>query len=143
MDKANYTLEDSPKVPLRVRYKSGNIHHESLAHMWKDWYQEYYEASFPRLVIRLEDVVFYPKQVLQSVCDCVGGTLTTPLVLRGDSAKNMDPHMHGKDTTNLADAMVSHILFNRTRNMTHDDVRYAEQVFQDSVLEKFGYRLPV
>eukprot|EP00536_Pseudo-nitzschia_multiseries_P017225 jgi/Psemu1/49916/gm1.49916_g len=55
LNKANFTL-DQQVIPLWVRYHSENRKHASLAHMWADWYNDYHEADFPRLLIRLEDL---------------------------------------------------------------------------------------
>ena len=141
MDKANFTL-DSKVVPVRVRYKSTVEYHESLVHMWKDWYQEYFEAEFPRLIVRLEDVVFHPEKVLKEVCNCVDGSLSKTLTLTGESAKAGDEKFHGKNLTNLADAMVSHVFTNRTKGMTRDDHTYAIEALEDSVMKTFGYTNP-
>jgi len=68
-NKANYTL-DKDVIPLWVRYHSENREHTSLAHMWADWYNDYYQADYPRLLVRLEDLVFYPHETLKAICDC-------------------------------------------------------------------------
>jgi hypothetical protein len=39
-------------VPVRVVYAEFERHHASLAHFWNDWYQEYVNATFPRLLVR-------------------------------------------------------------------------------------------
>lgn len=140
LDKANFTL-DSKVVPVRVRYKSTVEFHKSLAHMWLDWYKEYSYATFPRLMIRLEDVVFRPGEVLKQVCDCVDGKLALNLTMKGDPAKS-DDRVHGKNNTNLVNAMRSHIYSNRTRRMTADDVQFAKQVLKDSIVGEFGYLSP-
>jgi hypothetical protein len=44
----------------------------SLADMWTEWHQFYLNASFPRLLIRYEDLVLYPKQLVQAIADCTG-----------------------------------------------------------------------
>jgi hypothetical protein len=89
-------------------------------------------------MIRLEDVVFHPGEVLKQICDCVEGTFTSNLTMKGEAAKD-----HGGKETTLADAMVSHLYSNRTRGMTTDDLIYAKEVFNDSVMGTFGYRHPV
>jgi hypothetical protein len=142
VDKANYTL-DSQTVPVRVRYKSSVEFHTSLAHMWKDWYQDYYDVKFPRLIIRLEDLVFHPRQILQQVCQCVGGKLRANITMAGESTKQGADHIHGKNKTNLADAMILHVYSNRTKGMTIDDLQYAKEILKDSVMSDFGYTPPV
>jgi hypothetical protein len=140
LDKANYT-PDSKIVPVRVRYKSTLEYHTSLAHMWKDWYQEYYDVKFPRLIIRLEDLVFHPRQILHQVCECAGGKLSENITLAGESSKK--GAIHGMNKTNLADAMILHVYSNRTKGMTIDDLQYAKETFKGSVMSAFGYLPPL
>ena len=40
-----------------------------LVHLWNDWYTEYLEASYPRLLVRFEDLIFYPQQTTNLICD--------------------------------------------------------------------------
>ena len=163
MERANFTMDSTQSVPLWTRYKSGNMHHDSLAHMWKDWYQDYFdnhdlsptaekkEGSYPRLMVRLEDLVFTPEPLLRSICACVNGTFgradgsSDALTLVATSAKGGDEgaHIHGHNRTTLADAMIQHIHVNRTKGMTEDDIVFAQRVFGDSpVMEAMGYRNP-
>jgi hypothetical protein len=51
MNTANYTLA-SKTVPVYVKYKMETVNHESLAHMWNEWYRDYYDAPFPRVIVR-------------------------------------------------------------------------------------------
>lgn len=158
MDKGKFNLNNSSVVPVWVRYKNENAHHDSMAHFWKEWNQEYFEArddvddtgaaastrsmsSFPRLMVRLEDLVFFPQQVLKEICDCVGGQLLSdPMVLVGDTSKKGGENVHGSNKTDLRAAMISHVYTNRSRGMTLDDMVYASNVLKDSpVLQRLGY----
>ena len=67
-------------VRLRVSYgynRHGGKHtaYPSLIHFWREWIHSYHapELPFPRLIIRLEDVVYRPDAVLQKICECAGG----------------------------------------------------------------------
>lgn len=44
----------------------------SMAHMWSTWYSEYHAANFPRLMVRFEDILLHPKEVVEQVRECVG-----------------------------------------------------------------------
>ena len=146
-EKANYTV-DTKVIPVWVRYKSETRNHESLAHMWKEWYDEYFDesiASWPRLMVRLEDLVFYPHETLKQICECVEGTYVGEenLVLSMDSVKGKNAdNIHGKDKTGLIKAMISHALNNRTEGMTVEDADFAKKILQNSVMQVFGYKLP-
>lgn len=145
MDKANFTLQ-SKVIPVRVRYKNEVAYHNSIAHFWKEWNQEYYDAldgtnsTFPRLMVRLEDLVFFPQQILTTICDCVGGRTIFPLILKGDTSKRGGENIHGRNKTDLRAAMISHIYTNRTKGMTLEDIEYARSVLKESkVLHAMGY----
>jgi len=170
LDKANYTL-DKKVVPLWVRYHSENRQHKSLAHMWTDWYKDYFDADYPRLMIRLEDLVFYPHETLRQVCECVigGGEGETEdskvgyfeyigdenLILSLDSAirgngKNADSldKIHGKDRTGLLGAMAKHAgphsVSHRASGMTKEDLEFASKVVKDDeTMSFFGYKVPL
>ena len=49
--------------------------YKSLIHFWREWIHSYIrpDLPFPRLIIRLEDIVFRPEAVLKKVCECAGG----------------------------------------------------------------------
>jgi hypothetical protein len=63
---------------VRVRYQGFNnaTTHRSLAHLWNDWYEPWLSHySGPRLLIRAEDVLLHPEQLVTSVCQCLGGSI--------------------------------------------------------------------
>lgn len=104
---------------------------------WKEWNDEYLEATFPRLMVRLEDLVFFPKQVLTEICECVGGHVRTMgLTLIGDTSKKGGENVHGHNKTDLQKAMISHIYTNRTAGMSRDDVTFALSALRDSAVAK-------
>jgi hypothetical protein len=146
LQKAQYRQGISQTIPVEVHYKSDTINHTSLVDMWKDWYQEYYDSPLPRLMIRLEDLVFHPGQVLKQVCECVGGVFVgfDKMELQGESPKKGQEKTHGKNPTNLADAMVHHVFANRTNGMTVDDIKFAKYTLMgdDSLMDEFGYHPP-
>lgn len=88
-------------------------------------------------MIRLEDLVFFPRQVLKAVCECVGGNIQDELSLIGDTSKKGGENIHGTNKTDLRTAMVSHIYTNRTRGMTADDVSYAVVSLRNSPVLQF------
>jgi hypothetical protein len=142
MDKANFTL-NSTVVPLRVRYKSATLYHKSLIHMWKDWYNSYLQADFPFLMVRLEDLVYHPRSVLESICDCAGGVLAEHIMLSGDSAITQGDNIHGANRTGLVDAMNKHVRGDRTKGMTPEDIQYAREVLKESPMQLFSYKEPI
>ena len=52
--------------PVLVTYGSGNILYESVAHLWNRWNRAYFDSiAFPRIMIRMEDLIFYPQKLLK------------------------------------------------------------------------------
>lgn len=49
--------------------------HSSLVHFWKEWIESFTapDFPFPRLIVRLEDIVYQPLKVLSKICQCAGG----------------------------------------------------------------------
>ena len=91
-------------------------------------------------MVRLEDLVFFPQQVLKVICDCVGGQLADPLVLAGNTSKKGGENIHGRNKTDLRMAMISHVYTNRSLGMTQEDMDYASKVLETSqVLQLLGY----
>ena len=141
---ANFTKEMAT-IPVHVKYKSLTTHHTSLAHMWNDWYGEYVEADFPRIFVRMEDLVFHARNVTETICKCVGGRLWK----RGfryvtDSAKEGEINERQYETTML-DAMIrygSAKSLHRTQGMTKEDKDYARSVLRTDLMEMFGYNHP-
>ena len=149
INKANYTI-DKNIIPLYVKYNSENSTHDSLVHMWKDWYQDYYDVKYPRLMIRLEDLVFYPHETIRQVCECVEGAVyvgdeNLQLNLNsaiGGSGVGVD-NIHGTDRTGLLGAMAKHIKSNKTKGMTKEDYNFAIAALTESdVMNYFRYKIP-
>jgi hypothetical protein len=138
--------KNSTVVPVYVRYKLGNITHTSLAHMWNEWYRDYYDAQFPRIMVRFEDLIFHAKEVITKVCRCGGGDMEDEFQYIVDSAKKGGDNIHGSDRTNYLDAMIKYGSAEhhaqRTKGMTSEDKDYARQAFDSELMEAFGYRFP-
>lgn len=65
-------------IEVYNQYFHGAIrrYHKSLAHFWNDWNRQYTEnPGFPRLMVRHKDLIFFPKETIQIVCECAGGEL--------------------------------------------------------------------
>jgi hypothetical protein len=142
MNTANFQ-PNSTVIPLYVRYKLINTTHLSLAHLWKDWYLEYLQGDFPRIFVRMEDLVFHGENVTKQICNCVGGSFTNKFQFITESAKHGE--IHGNEKTTLLDAMIrygSSSALNRTKGMTMDDVVFAKQVFRQDLMDMFGYSHP-
>lgn len=83
----DFKLKDNPKFPVKyllgdtvgVRVKYDPIvEFKSLAHYWTQWYTEYMEADYPRLIVRFEDLQFHAKEMINIVCQCAGAVPRDP-----------------------------------------------------------------
>lgn len=141
-------LAEKKKVPghsmnVEVKYAEFRQHHDSLAGFWNDWYNDYVKAPFPRLIVRFEDIVFHPKQVTKTVCECAGGEMNRhrPFQYIVDSAKK--GAAHGKDKTSYVDALVKYgTETGRYKGFEPADLEYARRHLDPNLMRLFGYHYP-
>ena len=58
---------------MTIKYPEKAENWDSLAHVWSDWYGQYFHADYPRLIVRFEDLLFNVKEMANTICECVGG----------------------------------------------------------------------
>jgi hypothetical protein len=105
-------------------------------------YHEYLDADFPRIIVRLEDLVFHAKKVTTQVCQCIGGDMRDDFQYITETAKVGDDNIHGKDRTNLIKWFTRWHLEDRTKNMTVDDQAYARKALDGDLMKLFQYEHP-
>jgi hypothetical protein len=119
---------------------------DSLIHYWNEWYESYLyqnvndqNVTWPRLIVRFEDTLFHPKQVMARVCECGGGQLSSNFVYVVEEAKN-----HKHEQNNFVSAIVRYGAdeggHKRYRNMTQDDIDFARKSLNRKLMETFRYR---
>ena len=141
-------LRNNHHVPVRIQYgnKSDSVIYkwDSLAHLWSDWNRQYYDASFARLMVRFEDLLFRPKEVVERVCRCAGGTLRHnnhkhAFRYTVESAK-FGPG-HGNTPTSLVGAMIRYGHgIHRKHNLTTQDRLAARQTLDTELMHAFQYQ---
>lgn len=141
----DYKLYHFPKgtIPVHIKYDFGVRKWDSLAHLWSSWYQQYYkDADYPRLVVRFEDFIFYPKQVTQQICACAGGTIrdNQSFTYQVESAK-LGPG-HGTARTSWVSAMVRYGSsgHDRFKGMTQEDLQLADETFDLEMMQALSYQ---
>jgi hypothetical protein len=68
---------------------------------------EYFQqVDYPLLMVRLEDLVYRPKEVVTQICKCAGGRLTEDFEYRQESA-NLG-RGHGEHRSDLLSAFVKY-----------------------------------
>jgi len=128
----------APTVPVNVRYSDKNVtHHKSLADLWNDWYSDWLDAEFPRLVVRYEDLLFHAEAVVGQICTCGGGVLHGKFTYIEDSAKLGSVH---KGSNGLVKALISYgNTTRRTDVFRAPDLRYASKTLRKDILHTFRY----
>jgi hypothetical protein len=133
-------------VPIRVSYADDFVvQHDSLAHFWNDWYQLYFNASFPRIIVRFEDLLFYGQEVTETLCACGGGVPREdrPGFEHISESAKLGTRAHGNQKTNLVSALIKYGNHDhRIDQMTAADLHAAKQALDPHLLDSFGYYHP-
>lgn len=136
------TLDGEESVEIRIRYRPTNVtHHESLAHLWNKWYQDYVDADFPRLMIRFEDLLFHAEEVVTKVCNCGGGVMRDGGFKYIKKPAKAGPAHQGssgllKSLAKYGDAS------NRLKSFTTPDLDFAKSVINKDIMRLFKYAEP-
>jgi hypothetical protein len=141
-------LDSSDLVAVDIHYSENfHVHHNSLPHFWNDWYQLYFNATYPRIMVRFEDLLFYGQEVTETLCACGGG------VTRQDRKANHFVHIsksakkgtaaHGSHKTDLVAALIKYGNdVHRLDNLTPEDLKATRQVLDSQLMQAFGYSNP-
>uniref|UniRef100_A0A7S1FNH5 Sulfotransferase n=3 Tax=Corethron hystrix TaxID=216773 RepID=A0A7S1FNH5_9STRA len=138
-DEDDYFDNGSP-VAVNIRYKKENVtHHSSLVDVWNSYYLTYLKADFPRLIVRFEDVLLRPVEVIGKVCECAGGEL-----LKGDF-KYVSDSAKGttgahKDASGLTEAIIRYTNSSkRIDDFQEEDLSYAIKNLDAGLIDTFHY----
>lgn len=136
-------------VPLVVHYhKTLHTYHNSLVGFWNDWYRKYKSAKFPRIFVRFEDLIFYPRLVTQEVCKCAGGKLRSSTGHKKfqfvtESAKRGKAHGNASEKTTYLDALVKYGTERGRYDGYHQiDLDYAIKRLDPGLMRMFKYKPP-
>eukprot|EP00566_Odontella_aurita_P013234 CAMPEP_0113535572 /NCGR_PEP_ID=MMETSP0015_2-20120614/5782_1 /TAXON_ID=2838 /ORGANISM="Odontella" /LENGTH=457 /DNA_ID=CAMNT_0000434845 /DNA_START=375 /DNA_END=1748 /DNA_ORIENTATION=- /assembly_acc=CAM_ASM_000160 len=131
-------------ISVRVRFKAENVtHHSSLVGLWNDWYRAYHsDASYPRLIVRYEDILVHPERVIEAVCRCAGGDTNMDGFTFSDvnGKGNHGPHA---GSNGLISALIRYgNVSKRQEGFSSDDLNYAENVLDSNLMQAYKYSLP-
>lgn len=105
----------------------------SIAHVWASFYQEWINVSYPRLIVRTEDLVFHGPRVVDEIAQCAGFKTHRSFRHNLEAAKS-----HG--SSNLLQVMSKYKELNdRYGNLTKKEVDYVRGVFTPNLLRQFNY----
>jgi len=110
-------------------------HYRSLADLWSSWNGDYLHADFPRLMIRMEDTVFYPEKVMRLVAECSGMEMREPFEYMTNRGK-------GESDTTLVTAMVKYGNDEGriSQNLTLAEKRYLQTALDPLLMRLLHYR---
>jgi hypothetical protein len=130
-------------VPVHARYVKGlYIKYPSLVHLWNEWYNAYANVTeFPRIIVRMEDVIFRGETVLPKICECFGGTYRQPdQVRRSADVANRNS---GIDTSSGSGLLRSVIKYGskalRRKHYQKIQFEAAKDLLDPHLMELFGY----
>eukprot|EP00586_Coscinodiscus_wailesii_P017310 CAMPEP_0172493460 /NCGR_PEP_ID=MMETSP1066-20121228/24924_1 /TAXON_ID=671091 /ORGANISM="Coscinodiscus wailesii, Strain CCMP2513" /LENGTH=239 /DNA_ID=CAMNT_0013263655 /DNA_START=431 /DNA_END=1150 /DNA_ORIENTATION=- len=130
------------RFPVKVQYNSTHAtFHESLVGLWNDWNEAYVNVDYPRLMVRFEDLLFYPEEVTKLICECAGGMMTKVFEVELDNAKaGMKGHT---GTSDFYDAVMRYSNESlRVDGYTKNDLEFARQTINTDLMKAFRYTFP-
>lgn len=135
----NYTT-----FPVTVSFNAQDEirHWDSLVHLYNDYYtQYYYNVTFPRLIVRFEDMLLYPRSIINQINICVGTNQTIPpRKFRYETGK---AKKHGSGTTFLQAILKSSNETRRLYQMNYIDIRYTMQHLDNGFFKsRMKYTMP-
>lgn len=131
----------SPRKTFQVsiNYHKHNVtRHDSMTELYNEWYGDWMDVEFPRLIIRFEDLLFHAEEVVGRVCKCGGGVMKDgPFQYVQDSAKKGAAH---KGSNGLVKSMLQYgNVRKRTEGYSLQDLQYAESSLRSDILDVFHY----
>jgi hypothetical protein len=146
LQERNISVSETGAVPVSVHYAEFQREHDSLVGFWNEWYQQYAAVKWPRLMVRFEDLVFFPQQVTKVVCECAGGELNhrEPFRFIVDSAKKgIGQHGKKSERTTYIDALIKYgTEKGRYLGYNQKDLDYIRKYMDPELLRLFRYKPP-
>lgn len=144
-----YTSSTSDKkVPVELSAKLADhyLHFDSLAHLWNEWYAEYWkDANFPFLIVRLEDLVLRQYETTKILCNCAGGVVPPKEIFKYivNSAKQGPGHGKKDERTGMVDAWMKFAKPPDAKAGFSDmDWEASLEFLSHELMEKLNYRFP-
>ncbi|KAI2502618.1 hypothetical protein MHU86_11812 [Fragilaria crotonensis] len=133
-------VDDNGPTPVFVKYQHIRVKHKSLPDMWNDWYNNYMIQDFPRVFVRFEDLLFYGKNVTQTLCRCGGGVPRRPEFVHVFSSAKLGTAAHGANKTGLLDAIIQYGTDDgRVTGMTQKDLDWSYRLLDPKLMQMFDY----
>lgn len=126
------------------RQTSRIVRYKNLVDMWNSYYNDYINATFPRAVIRYEDLLLYVNEIIPQLCECVGGTTKysknnenrNSIYISRESAKGKG---HGKTNGLVESVMKYGNSEKRSRGFTRGDLEFAHDTMDQDLMRILQY----
>jgi hypothetical protein len=128
-------------IPVHTKYDEGfKRKYESLPMMWNEWYSFYLNASFPFLLIRMEDLVFNAETLMPQICECAGFEYNGRFQQISETANKN----HGIEQNHTSKGLLRSIIrygniTNRREGYPQFQLDAAEQTLGENLMHIFGY----
>lgn len=130
-------VKEASTFRVKVTFDTNNVEYfDSLVDLWSQWYKLYFTATYPRLMIRFEDMLLQAPAVLAKVAECVGTTTQNPIKYQQGSAK-----AHGSHTGFLQALLKSADGIKRKKGLTSGDLDYAAKRLDRDLMSAFQYHV--
>merc|ERR1712232_1168251 len=136
---------DQPMDTFGVKFNEMNPDRtwDSLVELWSEWYGEYLNADFPRLIVRFEDTLLHPKEVIAAAEKCAGAARRTENSFSYVAGSSKFDHGSRTANQNMVSIIIRTISKSRrTQGMTKDDIKYANSHLSADLMKTFSYKLP-
>jgi hypothetical protein len=139
-DKKYHGIERLKTFNVTVRAKEDDSrftsHYDSLTDLWTKWNRQYFDADYPRLIIRFEDTLFHAEKVMKLVGQCAGLPTATPFKYRLAAGKD-----HG-NSTDFVTAMAKYGTSNgRYAGLIPKDLKHARITLDPELMSIFHYQI--
>lgn len=119
--------------------------HDNILEFWNLWHRKYaFEYPHPRIMIRLEDLTFRPRETVERICECAGGITAESFHHFIDSAKSMGwqkGHGPKEELTGMVKAW-SKAHFRVRGGLSEDNYAIATQTLDTDLMDLFQYQHP-
>lgn len=109
----------------------------SLVDLWNDWYRAYYNATYPRLLVRYEDLLWNSKEVMQHIAQCLGTRVQRDFHYQVNTAKD-----HGSGSGLIAAIAKTGDVKKRNTGFTTRDLTYIREELDRELMEQLAYMYP-
>lgn len=111
----------------------------SLIDMWSEWNRQYFDARFPRLVVRFEDILFHPDKVVTSILSCLGKPVPS---------QNISYTIErAKDKVSSSDFVTALMTYGREQGrynaLTENDFEFLKSHLDFDLMDRFHYKAVV